>query len=102
MKGDEIFRAFERLGVEPVTLSKYVAEYEQMWKWIVKFLSKFQGRSIKIDRVSSIRVSKSTIFFNILSAVARLSDVIMSYRFLWVELASTSPWSIYFGHRMLY
>ena len=27
---DEIFRAFGRLSVEPVTLNKYVTEYEQM------------------------------------------------------------------------
>ena len=54
-----------RHSVEPVTLSKYVAEYEQMWKLMVKLLSKFQGRGIKIDKVNSIRVAKSMIFFNI-------------------------------------
>ena len=57
-------------SVEPVTLSKYVKEYEQMWKWMVEFLSKFQCRGIKIDRVYSIRVAKSMIFFNILRAIA--------------------------------
>ena len=36
---------------------------------MVEFLSKFQGRGIKIDRVNSIRVAKSTIFFNILHAM---------------------------------
>ena len=30
--------------------SKHVAEYEQMCKWMVEFLSKFQGRGIKIDK----------------------------------------------------
>ena len=57
--------------VEPVTLRKYVAEYKQMWKLMVEFLSKFQGQVIHIDRVNSIRVAKSMIFFNILRAVAR-------------------------------
>ena len=34
MKRDEILRNCDRHSVEPVTLSKYVAEYEQMWKWM--------------------------------------------------------------------
>ena len=38
---------------------------------MVKFLSKFHGRGIKIDRVNSIPVAKSKIFFNILRAIAR-------------------------------
>ena len=59
-----------RHRVEPVTLSKYVVEYDQMWKWMIEFLSKFQGRVIKIDRVNSIRVAKSRIYFNILRAIA--------------------------------
>ena len=29
-----------------------------MWKWIGEFLSKFQGRGMKIARVNSIRVAK--------------------------------------------
>ena len=52
MKGVEIFRDCDRHRVETLTLSKYVTEYEQMWKWMVEFLSKFQGRGIKIDRCS--------------------------------------------------
>ena len=36
----------------PVTLRKYVAEYEQIWKSMDEFLSKFKGRGIKIDRVN--------------------------------------------------
>ena len=50
----------------PWPWSKYVAEYEQMWKWMVESINKFQRRGIKIDRVNSIRVAKSMIFFNIL------------------------------------
>ena len=60
---------FDRHKVEPVTLSKYSAEYEQMWNSMVEFL-KYQGRGMKIDRVYSIRVAKSMIFFNILRAIA--------------------------------
>ena len=55
----------DRHSVEPVILSKYVAEYDQMWKWMVEYLSKFQhfqGRGIKIDRVNSNLVAKSMIF----------------------------------------
>ena len=32
---------------EIATLSKYIAEYEQMWKWMAEFLSKFQGRGCR-------------------------------------------------------
>ena len=59
-----------RPRVKPVTLKKYVAEYEQMWKWMVKFLSRFDGRCIKIDIVNLIPIAKSMIFHNILYAVA--------------------------------
>ena len=48
---------------------------------MVDFLSKFQDCGIKIDRVNSIRVAKSIIFFNILRATAP-----------WL----TSSWSIVF------
>ena len=57
-KRDEIFRTGDRHSVEPVNLSKYVAAYEQVWKWMVEFLSEFQGRDIKIDKVNSIRSVK--------------------------------------------
>ena len=70
VKRDEILWYCERHNVEPENLSKLGAEYEQMWKWMVEFLSKSRGRGIKIGRVSSIRVAKSMIFFNILRAVA--------------------------------
>ena len=46
-----------------------------------KFLSKFQGRGIKIDRVNSICVATSMIFYKILRAIAS-----------WV----TSSWAIVF------
>ena len=36
-----------------------------------EFLSKFQGRGIRIDKLNSIRVAKPLIFFNILRAGAR-------------------------------
>ena len=81
MKRNEILWNCDRHSVEPVTMRKYVAEYEQMWKWIVEFLSKFQGRGIKIIIVNSIRVGISMIFFNILHAIAP-----------WV----TSSWAIVF------
>ena len=72
MKRDEIFRAFNRQSVETATMRKYVAEYEQMWKWMVDFfLGKFQGRGNNIDNVNSISIAKLLIFFNILRAVAR-------------------------------
>ena len=58
------------LSIDPMTLSNYVEEYEQMWKWMVEFRSKFQGHGIEIDRVYSIRVAKSMIFFNILRVIA--------------------------------
>ena len=61
----------DRHSGETVTLIKYVTEYEQMWKRMGQFLSKFQGIGIKIDRVNSIGVAKPLIFFNILRAVVR-------------------------------
>ena len=62
---ENILWHYERHCVKPVTLNRYVAEYEGMWKLIVEFLTQFQGRGIKIDRVNSTRVAKSMIFFNI-------------------------------------
>ena len=51
VKGDKIFWALDRHSVETVTLRKCVAEYEQMWKLIIKFLHKFQGRGIQISEL---------------------------------------------------
>ena len=50
---------------------QYVAEYKEMWKWKIKFFTKFQGRGIKIARVNSILLAKPLIYFNIVRAVAR-------------------------------
>ena len=52
VKGDEILWNCDRHSVEPVTPIKYVEEHEQMWKWMIEFLSKFQGRGMKIDTVN--------------------------------------------------
>ena len=68
---DEIFRDCDRHSVETVTLSKYVIEYKQMRKWMVEFISKFQGSGIIIERVNSKRVAEPSIFFNILRALVR-------------------------------
>ena len=65
-EGDEIFRDCDR-NIETAILT----EYEQMWKWMVEFLRKFQGSGINIDVVNSIRVTKPLIFFNILRVVVR-------------------------------
>ena len=54
-----------------MTLSKYVSEFYETWKWMVEFLSKFQGRRLKIDRVNSIGVARPLIFINISRVVAR-------------------------------
>ena len=70
MKRDEILWNCDRHSVGLVTLSKYVVEYEQMWKWLGEFFSKFQDSGIKIDKVNSIRVAKWIIFFNILRGIA--------------------------------
>ena len=75
--------------IKTVTLRKHVAESEQMRKLIVWFLIKFQGRDIKIVRVKSIRFSEPLNFFNILLALFSASDVTMSHRFLWDQLAHT-------------
>ena len=57
-------------SVETVTLSEYVAEYEQMWKWMVLFLFKFLDRGINIAGVYSIRGAKPMILFPVLRVVA--------------------------------
>ena len=52
-----------------------------MRKWMVEFLRESESRGIKIDRVNSIRITKSSIYFNSLHAVP-LGDVIKWTRFL--------------------
>ena len=46
-----MFRACDRHSVEIMTLSKYVAEDEQMQKSIIEFLSKFQGVAMKLSEL---------------------------------------------------
>ena len=58
VKEDEIYLAFDHHSGKTVTLGKYVAEYEQMRKWMIEFLSKFQGRGFKIARDNSIHAAK--------------------------------------------
>ena len=69
MKRDEILCACGHHGIKTVTLSEYVDEFEEMCKWIIEFLSKFQGRGIKINRVNLICVAKQLIFFSFFTAV---------------------------------
>ena len=55
-----------------------------MRKYIVKFLSKFHGRGIKISQINSIRVSKPMAIDSISSVPLARSDVIlraMNHRF---------------------
>ena len=58
--GDGIFRACDRHSDETVALSKTVAKYEHMRKWMVEFLKKFTSRNINILRINSIHIVKST------------------------------------------
>ena len=54
-----------------MTLSKYITKYDHVWKLIIGFLRKFLGRSIKMEKVNSIRFPIPLIFFIILLGVAR-------------------------------
>ena len=88
MNGDQIFQDFDRCSVEPVTLNEYIGEYEQMWKWMVKFLSKFQGRGIKIDRINSIRFANSLVLFNIfLPLLAKWRHHELSFSLRWTFIS---------------
>ena len=60
MKGGYIFPAGDRHSDETVTLGKIVAEYEYSRKSMVEFLTNFESRVIKIDRVNSVHMSKCT------------------------------------------
>ena len=68
-EGYQIFRSCDPHSIKTMTLNKYVAEYEYMGKWMVEFLNKFKGRSIKFARVNSICIAKTLNYFNILSAI---------------------------------
>ena len=69
--GDETFRACDGHSIETVTMSKYVVECGQVCNLKVEFLSKFQGRGIKITRGNLICIAKPLIFFSIFRAVTR-------------------------------
>ena len=51
MKGDEIIGACDRHSNETVTISKHVAKYKNMTKWVFEFIRKFENRGIIIARV---------------------------------------------------
>ena len=86
VKKNKIFWTCYRHSFETMNLSKYVAEYEQMWKWIIEFLSKFQGRDLKIAEL--IRYVLPNHWFS------SKSDIIMSCHFLCVELYLVYiPWN---------
>ena len=42
-----------------VTQRKHVSKYENMRKWMIEFLRKFENHSIKIALVNLIRITKS-------------------------------------------
>ena len=83
---DQVFRAYDRHIIETVTRIKYVVEYDQMWKWMVKFLSKFgvMACGIKIARFNSIRIAMPLMFVNILRAIP--SQVTSSWSIVFFEL----------------
>ena len=83
VNGNNIFRTCDSRSVKTMTLSKYVAEYSQFRKWIAKFLSKVQGRSIKITTVNSIHLAKLIIYFSIsyLLPVTYLWTTILFFNF---------------------
>ena len=58
-EGEEIVQPCDLHRNETVTLTKHVTKYKYMRNWIVEFLSKSQSHSIIIDRVNSIRMTKS-------------------------------------------
>ena len=60
MKGDEIILPFKRHSNETVSLMKHVIEYENMKKWMVELIRKFENRGSKIALVNSILITKST------------------------------------------
>ena len=60
MEGDEIVRPNDRHSNETVTLRKRITKYKNMQKLMIKFLRKFEKHGIKIARVNSIFITKST------------------------------------------
>ena len=78
MKGEEIVRHCDRHNNETVTLRKHVTKSENMLKWMLEFLRKFENCAIKIYRVNSILIAKSInlqLFTLILYGVGGRCDV---------------------------
>ena len=55
MKGDEIVRHCDRHRNETATLGIHGTKYQNIWKWILEILTKFENREIKIFRVLELR-----------------------------------------------
>ena len=72
-KGQEIIRARGRYSNETTTLRKHVTKFKHIWKWMIEFHSKSESRGIKMARVNSIHITKLSIYFNFLHAVASWS-----------------------------
>ena len=51
--------ACSRHSNETVTLRKYVYKNKNMRKWMIEFLRKFENRSVKINPINSIIITKS-------------------------------------------
>ena len=52
--------ACNRHSHEAVIFRKHGTKYKNMRKWMVEFLRKFKNRGIKITRVNSILITKSS------------------------------------------
>ena len=89
LKGDEIFRAGDRHSIETVILSKCVVEYEQCENGSSNISASFRVVALKLIELIHSR-SQTIDFLQCLTCRSSLSDVITSYRFLFVELASAS------------
>ena len=60
---------------ETVTVRKHVTKYKHMRTWIIEFLIKLENRCIKITRVNSILVTKSTNLLQFWTVLAVRFDV---------------------------
>ena len=60
MKVDEIVQPYDQRSNETVSLRNQVIKYRNLQKWMVEFLKNIENRSIKIARVNSILIIKST------------------------------------------
>ena len=75
------------MRLPPWPPSKYVVEYEQMWKWMVEFL-----RKLKLT-VNSIRIDKSMIFLKYIFICIELASTSNLVHILWGQLAKKVQWS---------